>query len=150
LLQNQVAQLMTLYPRIYFACHLRHVQDERTKQILSAHQASILDHLDEFEPLTLRRLAAHMGVTASTMSLGIDRLIQQGYVTRTRDPRDARQVELRLTKAGVRVKSEKSVLDPKRVRQLLGCLTEEERVRALDGLSLLATAGGRAMEASRA
>src|SRR5450755_1930434 len=55
LLQNQVAQLMTLYPRIYFACHLRHVQDERTKQILSAHQASILDHLDEFEPLTLRR-----------------------------------------------------------------------------------------------
>jgi len=49
----------------------------------------------------------------------------------------------------VRVKSEKSVLDPKRVRQLLACLTEEERVRALEGLSLLANAGNRAMEASR-
>ena len=141
---------MTLYPRIYFACHLRHVRDERTKQVVSAHQASILDHLDEIEPLTSRRLAAHMGVTDSTMSLSVDRLIRQGYVTRIRDARDARRVELRLTKSGVRIKSEKSVLDPKRVRHLLACLNEEDRARAMEGLSLLANAGNKAMEASRA
>jgi DNA-binding MarR family transcriptional regulator len=149
-MEDQVARLMSLYPRIYFACHLRHVRDQRTGRILSAHQASILDHLDEIEPLTLRQLAAHMGVTDSTMSLGIDRLARQAYVTRTRDPRDARRVELRLTKSGVRIKSEKSVLDPKRVRALLASLTEEERVRALEGLALLAGAGARVMEAARA
>src|SRR2546429_2235399 len=62
-------QLMELYPRIYFACHARHVRDPRTRRLLSAHQASILDHLDEREPLTLVDLARHMGVTPSTMSL---------------------------------------------------------------------------------
>jgi DNA-binding MarR family transcriptional regulator len=149
-MHDQAAQLMSLYPRIYFACHLRHVRDQRTGRLLSAHQASILDHLDEIEPLTLRKLAAHMGVTDSTMSLGIDRLIRQAYVTRSRDPLDARRVELRLTKAGVRIKSEKSVLDPKRVRQLLAALNERERTHALEGLALLANAGARVMEASRA
>src|SRR6266566_3782665 len=60
-------QVMELYPHIYFACHTRHVRDPRTHRVLSAHQASILDPLDEREPRTLLDLARHMGVTASTM-----------------------------------------------------------------------------------
>src|SRR2546425_1403510 len=77
-------QLMELYPRIYFACHTRHVRDPRTRRLLSAHQASILDHLDEREPLTLVDLARHMGVTPSTMSLHVERLVRRGYVSRLR------------------------------------------------------------------
>ena len=132
--------VMTLYPRIYFACHTRHVRDPQTQRLLSRHQASILDHLDEIEPTTVMDLAAHMGVTAATMSLSVDRLERKGYVVRLKDAKDRRRVHVRLTTAGVRVREASSVLDPARVEALVSRLTEEERTRAIEGLGLLADA----------
>jgi len=140
MLRDDVRQLMEAYPRIYYACHTRHVRDPETDQELSAHQASILDHLDEVEPTNVGELALHMDVTPSTMSIAARRLVRQGYVRRERDPDDRRVVLLRLTDAGVRVKSEKSVLDPERVEALLDQLGPGERQDALRGLSLLAEA----------
>jgi DNA-binding MarR family transcriptional regulator len=140
---------MAYYPRIYFACHTRHVHDPKQNRTLSSHQASVLDHLDELEPTGLLTLAAHMGVTASTMSLMIDRLARGGYVIRERDGKDGRRVNLRLTRAGVRIKSQKSVLDPGRVRAVLDQLTAAERRQAIHGLELLARASGEAMQKSK-
>ena len=142
-----VRQVLSLYPQIYFACHTRHVRDLQSGAILSSHQASVLDHLDEIEPTALAELAAHMGVTASTMSITVERLVRGGYVSRIRDRDDTRRVQLRLTESGVRIKSEKSVLDPERVRAMLANLTREERRRALAGLALLARASQQAMHA---
>ena len=139
-------QLMALYPRIYFACHTRHVRDPHSGRVLSRHQASVLDHLDEIDPMTLNGLARHMGVTAATMSLSIDRLEARGYVVRQRDAADRRRVHLRLTSAGVRVREANSVLDPARVEALVARLTDDERDDALRGLALLAEAGGRPAE----
>src|SRR5262245_43189766 len=133
--------VMTLYPRIYFACHTRHVRDPQSQRLLSRHQASILDHLDEIEPTTVMELAGHMGVTAATMSLSIDRLERKGYVVRVKDAKDRRRVHVRLTTAGVRVRDASSVLDAARVEALVARLTEEERARAIEGLALLAHAG---------
>src|SRR5829696_1176820 len=130
--------VMTLYPRIYFACHTRHVRDPQSQRLLSRHQASILDHLDEIQPTTVMDLAAHMGVTAATMSLSIDRVERKGYVVRLKDAKDRRRVHVRLTTAGVRVREASSVLDPARVEALVGRLSDEERARAIDGLGLLA------------
>ena len=132
--------VMRLYPRIYFACHSRHVRDPQTHRLLSRHQASILDHLDEIDPLTLNNLARHMGVTAGTMSLSIDRLERKGYVVRLRDAADKRRVHLRLTSAGVRVREASSVLDPARVEALVARLSDAERTAAVHGLALLAGA----------
>src|SRR3954451_15900084 len=132
--------VMTLYPRIYFACHTRHVRDPQSHRLLSRHQASILDHLDELAPTTVMELAGHMGVTAATMSLSIDRLERKGYVVRLKDAKDRRRVHVRLTTAGVRIREASSVLDPARVEALVARLTEEERTRAIEGLALLARA----------
>jgi MarR family transcriptional regulator, organic hydroperoxide resistance regulator len=132
--------VMTLYPRIYFACHTRHVRDPQSQKLLSRHQASILDHLDEIEPTTVMELAGHMGVTAATMSLAIDRLERKGYVVRLKDAKDRRRVHVRLTTAGVRVRESSSVLDPSLVEKLVSRLTEDERQRAIEGLALLARA----------
>jgi DNA-binding MarR family transcriptional regulator len=132
--------VMTLYPRIYFACHTRHVRDPQTQRLLSRRQASILDHLDEIEPTTVMDLAAHMGVTPATMSLSIDRLERKGYVVRLKDAKDRRRVHVRLTTAGVRVREASSVLDPARVEALVARLTDDERTRAVEGLGLLAEA----------
>jgi MarR family transcriptional regulator, organic hydroperoxide resistance regulator len=136
----QIATLMDAYPKIYFACHTRHVRDQESNQRLSAHQASILDHLDEREPTSLLTLARHMGVTASTMSLTVDRLVRAGYVARDRDVLDARKVALRLTKDGARLKERKSVLDRELVRAMLGRMKPRDRSAALAGLELLGKA----------
>src|SRR5690242_10308527 len=111
-IQEAAKQVMEHYPRIFFACHQRHRRDPQTQRLVSAHQASILDHLDEVEPTGLLELAMHMGVTASTMCISMSRLLRQGFVVSSRDPQDGRRVQLRLTPAGVRVKDASSVLEP--------------------------------------
>jgi DNA-binding MarR family transcriptional regulator len=146
-LGEAMTAIMTLYPRIYFACHTRHVRDPQSQRLLSRHQASILDHLDELEPTTLTDLAAHMGVTPATMSLAVDRLERKGYVVRLRDAKDRRRVHVRLTTAGVRMKEASSVLDPERVQQLVARLSDADRKRAIEGLGLLAQAGEDVMRA---
>lgn len=144
--RDAARQLMELYPRIYFACHTRHVRDPQTQRLLSAHQASILDHLDEHEPLTLLDLARHMGVTPSTMSLHVERLVRRRYISRLRSAEDGRRLRLLITPAGIRVREAKSVLDPARVRALLARLSPEERQAGIRGLALLARAGSEQME----
>ena len=126
---DAVRQVLDHYPRIFFACHTRHRRDPRTRRLLSQHQAGILDHLDDVEPTNLMDLARHMGVTPSTMSLSIERLVRRGYALRSRDPRDRRCLQLRLSPAGVRVKEAQQVLEPARVRGMLAELSPDERDR---------------------
>jgi DNA-binding MarR family transcriptional regulator len=145
--RRDVERVMTLYPRIFFACHTRHVRDERSGTVLTAHQASILDHLEERDPVTVGELADHMGVTPGTMSVHLDRLEGRGFVSRRRSELDGRQVELRLTEDGVRVRDAKSVLDPGLVRQMLDRLSASERREAIRGLALLAEAAVSSMTA---
>jgi DNA-binding MarR family transcriptional regulator len=143
---HHVRQVLDAYPRVYFACHTRHVADPVSGDPVSAHQASILDHLDEVDAMSVTDLAGHMGVTVATMSLAIDRLERRAYVRRDRDPRDRRRVLLRVTPAGVRLREAKSVLDPVRVEQVLTHLSSADRVTALKGLDLLARASEKHMK----
>jgi MarR family transcriptional regulator, organic hydroperoxide resistance regulator len=137
---DEIETVLGCYPRIYFACHLRHVRDESGKRELSAHQASVLDHLDAKEGTGVRELAEHMGVTASTMSLTLDRLARGGYVERTADSSDGRRTLVLLTAAGERIKRQQKVLDPSLVAALLAQLSGDKRCQALAGLKLLAGA----------
>ncbi len=141
-----IREVMRHYPRIFFACHTRHVRDPKTKRLVSAHQASILDHLERIEPITMMELARHMGVTLSTMSVNIERLVRRGYVSRTRDPRDRRRAQLLLTQAGLRLREASTVLDAGRVGAMLDAMGAEERERGLSGLALLARAADRYMQ----
>jgi DNA-binding MarR family transcriptional regulator len=143
---DAVRRLMEFYPRIYFACHRRHVRDPKSKRVLSAHQGSILDHLDACEPVMLLELARHMGVTPSTMSLEVEQLVRKGYVTRERDTKDGRRLMLRLSSGGVRVREANSVLDTERVRKMLARLSREECAAGIAGLALLAKAASEQTE----
>src|SRR5512135_1986005 len=108
-LRSDVAQVFRDYPRIYFACHRRHVRDTRRGKLVSARQASTLDHLDAVAPTMLSDLAAHL------------------RVTRVLDPVDRRKVQLRLTDAGVRISAANSVLEPALVGDMLDHLPERDR-----------------------
>ena len=131
---------IALYSQIYFACHTRHVHDPESGTRVSARQASILSHLDSVEPTPLSQLASHMGVTVSTMSIAVDRLVRQGYVVRDRAESDARVRHVRLTTAGERLRAAQKVLEPQLVRAMLSRLSPTERRDALRGLELLGKA----------
>ena len=140
MIRAAVATVLDCYPKIFFACHRTHVRDDSTRRVLSSHQASVLDHLDAVEPTHLHELAAHLGITPSSMSLMIDRLERGGFVRRSRDTHDARRVNLLLTKAGMRIKEQQKVLDPDLVEALFRNLSPVDRETALAGLKILARA----------
>jgi MarR family transcriptional regulator, organic hydroperoxide resistance regulator len=139
-LSNDVARVFRDYPRIYFACHRRHVRDPKSGVHVSARHVSIMDHLDAERPMMLGDLADHMGVTPATMSIAVGQLVQQRYVTRVLDPVDRRKVQLRLTNVGVRVCAANSVLEPTLVEDMLEQLSDRDRLAALHGLELLGRA----------
>lgn len=85
-------------------------------------------------------LAGMMEVALPTMSLLVDRLQRAGLVRRDRDPADGRRVLLQLTEDGAKAVRGRSILDPDRVRSLLGSLTPAERASGVDGLVTLARA----------
>jgi hypothetical protein len=78
-----------------------------------------------------------MGVTVSTMSIAVDRLERQGYVTRARADTDARVRHRGLTAAGERFAPRTKVLDPALVRAMLSRLSSCRSTRRLRGLELL-------------
>jgi DNA-binding MarR family transcriptional regulator len=140
---------IALYSQIYFACHTRHVRDPESGTRVSARQASILSHLDSVEPTALSQLAAHLGVTVSTMSIAVDRLERQGYVARTRTETDGRVRHVRLTPAGERLRSAQKVLEPRFVRAMLSHLSPADRRDALRGLELLGAAAREQVKSRR-
>ncbi len=135
-----VFEIQRLFPQIYLACHVDHVRAASTAWDLSSHDSSILVHLDREKPISPRKLANHLGVTASTLSAAIARLDGLGYLTSTPAPSDKRHRELRLTARGFEAIASTSVLDAKRVGQLLKHIEPENRAAAVRGLQLLAEA----------
>ena len=135
-----ISEIQRLYPQIYLACHKEHVRASSTKWRLSSYDASILAHLDTHKGVSPRALAAHLRVVQSTLSAALKRLSQLGYITIERGTEDRRRRELRLTNLGSKAISSTSVLDSKRLEQLLQKLSHEEVAVAISGLRLLAQA----------
>lgn len=142
-------RLFREYPKIYFACHRRHLRDDQNGRILTAHMAAIVDHLDRQHPRTISEMAQHLSVTESTISIQISKLERFGYVRRTRDGVDRRRVGVRLTGAGARVREQNSVLDPDLAQQMLSLLNGDDLQAALRGLELLGKAADGLIERRR-
>ena len=146
---EDVFEVQRLYPQIYLACHKTHVRAVSTRWRISSQDASILVHLDRETGLSPRALAAHLGVTASTLSAALARLAKLGYLSNTPNETDRRKRELRLTARGAEAISNTSVLDAGRVRSMLEQLKSEERKAAVRGLALLAKGARCASEKGR-
>src|SRR5437899_2413529 len=138
MLDSRVRRLLDAYPAIYLACHRQHVRADERGKAISEHQASVLDHLHAGRPTTLSKLAEHMGVSRSTMSITVERLVRGGYIHRRRDKRDARCVSLTLTRNGARVKEQNTILEPQSLKEMFRLMPAEELENALAGLECLA------------
>lgn len=137
---REIRIVQSAYPQIYFACHTRHVKRASTATRLSATDSTLLAHLDEDTTVRATTLAKHLGLAASTLSAAMARLVSLGYVDQRRDANDGRATLLRLSATGATAMRTSSVLEPARVKRMLGRLSATDRQRALDGLVLLAEA----------
>jgi MarR family transcriptional regulator, organic hydroperoxide resistance regulator len=135
---TKVGRLLDAYPAIYLACHRRHIRDDETGAVVTAHQASILDHLDLQRLTTLLKLAERLGIGRSAMSIQVNKLVCKGYMRRRPVPGDARKTGLTLTDAGNKVKKQNTVLDPDRVKAIFALMPVSELEPALQGIERFA------------
>lgn len=138
MLDSRIRRLLDAYPAIFLACHRKHLREDESGNKITEHQASVLDHLQATRPITLSKLAEHMGVSRSTISITVARLIRGGYITRRHDTKDRRSVGLTLTAAGTRIKEQNTLLDPDLVREMFGFMGAAELEVALRGIERLA------------
>ncbi|MBI3887250.1 MAG: winged helix-turn-helix transcriptional regulator [Opitutae bacterium] len=137
---RHIRAIQRCYPQIYLACHVDHVRTKSNRHHLSAHDSTLLAHLDETTPMLAGSLARHLGIANSTLSASLNRLESLGHLTRTPARRDQRQTELRLTAKGTEAMAEASVIDPRRIASVLAKLSPAKQKRAVAGLALLAAA----------
>lgn len=75
-------------------------QEDWTSLSLTRAQLKILVLLRQDGATTVGHLASHLGVTLPSVTATVDRLVQQGLVSREDDPTDRRRVINRLTPTG--------------------------------------------------
>ena len=109
------------------------------KPQLSLSQLRILYFLDHHPESCLSEVAKYLDVTRPTMSGAIERLVKQGFVTRTGDPQERRRILLSLTSAGSKYQQQMYQTLRECIEQKLGLLSDEETSQIMMGLLLLET-----------
>ena len=93
---------------------------------LSMAQAKALHLIGHGGPIAMSALAAKLGVTASTTSGLVDRLVERGLVVRHSDPTDRRQVVVDVTVEGRALIDDFRELGSGQFRAILSRLSDEE------------------------
>lgn len=106
-------------------------------------QAKILYLLGALGDLHMSALVARLGVSLSTVSGLVDRLVDHGLATRHDDPSDRRQVVVGLTPAGTRFIDHFRELNARQMRELLAILDDHELSLLRDALAALERAASR-------
>lgn len=138
-INTQAAAVLRHYPRIYIACHTDHRDRKGQGSAITARDQTILAHIPD-DGIRPNALAAHLDITASTLSAALKRLVSMQLVMLETDGTDARGKIVRLAPAGQAALSRTSALDVARVLAALRGLNAEERAAVVRGLSLLADA----------
>jgi DNA-binding MarR family transcriptional regulator len=88
--------------------------------------------------VSMSRLAARLGVSLSTISGHVDRLVDHGLVARGEDPTDRRQVVLTPTAAAIELAERFHDFNVTQLRQLLDRMTRSERLDVARAFSHIA------------
>jgi DNA-binding MarR family transcriptional regulator len=106
-------------------------------------QAKVLYLVQAAPGLRMSDLSARLGVSLSTVSGVVDRLVDQGLLNRRDDPADRRHVVLQLTDAGTTQLQLFRELNQGQIRTLLADIDAADLAVIGDALDILAAAAGR-------
>ena len=104
---------------------------------LSMPQMSALFHLHHANECGVSNIGEHLGVTNAAASQMIDRLVQQGLIERTEDPKDRRVKQLKLTVKGKTIVREGIEIRRRWIENLTNTLTNEQQEAITDALNIL-------------
>src|SRR5581483_11008116 len=107
---------------------------------LTTSQLKVLFLLYSADSASMGQLAASLGVTLSTVTGIVDRLVEHGMVLREEDPHDRRLVVCRLTPDGATVAARLIEAGNTRLREVLDRLSVAELRCVVEGLQLLTDA----------
>lgn len=120
-----VAAVLALYDAL-----MRRIAGQRQPEIvdlsISMSQTKVLMLLGAARELHMSALVSQLGLSLSTVSGLVDRLVEQGYALRHDDPADRRQVVVTITDAGSGLLERFRELGGAALRQLLETLSSDE------------------------
>ncbi|KNZ70418.1 transcriptional regulator, MarR family [Thermincola ferriacetica] len=100
-------------------------------------QLMLMQELYNYPEITLKELSERMGLAKSTVSGIVDRLEQQGAVTRLRDTGDRRTVKISLTPRMLEIKESMNMIKHNYLAGLLEGVDREEIEKIIYGLKRL-------------
>lgn len=106
-------------------------------------QAKLLYLLAASGDLHMSDIVARLGVSLSTVSGLVDRVVDHGLATRRDDPADRRQVVVGLTPAGADFIDRFRELNARQMRELLAVLDDADLALLRDALAALTRAAAR-------
>ena len=86
-----------------------------------------LEVLGKREHFIMRELTERLSIALSSSTGIIDRLVEKGYVSRSRIDQDRRIVQVRLTEKGANLLADKNRRAKLMVEKMLSCLNEQEQ-----------------------
>ena len=116
---------------------IRKEMRSRRGPALSVPQLRVLTFLSHVPGAPLASVTAHLGVSRSTASAMIDRLVRRKLVNRAEDPQERRCVVLTLTPAGARHLQQARDATCTRLAKVLAGLSAAELRQVTEGLALL-------------
>src|SRR5262245_40188720 len=119
---------------------IRKEMRSRRAPSLSVPQLRVLTFLSHVPGAPLASVTEHLGVSRSTSSAIIDRLVRRKLVNRAEDPQERRCVVLTLTPAGAQHLQQAREATCARLAQVLAGLSAADLLQVTAGLTLLGNA----------
>jgi DNA-binding MarR family transcriptional regulator len=119
---------------------IRKEMRSRRAPSLSIPQLRVLTFLHHVPGAPLASVTEHLGVSRSTASALVDRLVRRKLVNRTEDPQERRCVVLTLTPAGAQHLQQARDATCARLAKVLAGLSEADLLQVTEGLTLLGNA----------
>ena len=94
---------------------------------LSIRQFNILYHLDQEQGLSINELSHHLFCDKSNTTRLVERMKQDGLVTRERDTEDRRYVSVRLTEEGAQLSEEALATHQRSISERFDTLSETDQ-----------------------
>ncbi|AWE07218.1 MarR family transcriptional regulator [Lysinibacillus sp. 2017] len=130
-MDKEIKSLNQYWTDIYFALHYVHEE-----QI--SHQAvRILQLIKKTNLNSVGNIAEYLKISHNTASEHVKRLVNRGYLSKSRSTEDERRVILYLTKLGEDVLEKNTSLDESKLEKIMQSLSDQERLELVNSLKLL-------------